>query len=172
MIDLSRTFDTTNALSSVFLWIIFGYLGSMLNCDLQRMIHKNPYFLHAIGFSAFCLLFTIIDNSNKSNIYIILFKTFIIYILFILLTKSQWFIVVPVVFLLVIDQFIKKDISIRETQNQDIKEYKYLQIKITKAINIIIITLILLGCIHFVCKMKKFSLYAFFEMNSHCKTIS
>lgn len=171
MIDLSRTFDTTNALSSVLLWIIFGYLGSMLNCDLQRMIHKNPFFLHAIGFSAFLLLFTIIDNSNKHNIYILLLKTFIIYILFILMTKSQWFIVVPVIFLLVIDQFIKKDIAIREAKNNDIVNYKYFQTKLTKAINIIIITLILLGCVHFIGTMKKFSIYPFFEMNSHCNKI-
>lgn len=45
MINLTGTFDTTNALSSMFLWIIFGYLGASFSFiglrPSERITSKN-----------------------------------------------------------------------------------------------------------------------------------
>ena len=38
----NKTFETTSALSAFYLWIAFSYLGSLLNCDIQRFIAMHP----------------------------------------------------------------------------------------------------------------------------------
>ena len=161
------TFDTTNALSSMFLWLIFGYLATLLNCDLQRFLKSNPLWIHAFGLTAFFFLFTILDSNNK-NIYLVWLKTILIYLLFVLMTKSKWYFIVPVIILLLIDQTIKKDLAFKKNvQAENLEKYENRQKIITKILNIFIIVLILIGTIHYVYIQKvdykqDFSWFKFF----------
>lgn len=176
MIDLSNTFDTTNALSSMFLWLMFGYLSVLLNCDLQRLIKKHPLVLHFVGILAFFFLFTIIDSSNKTNVVNIWLKTIFIYLMFILLVKSKWYFVVPVLGLLLIDQTLKKDIAYRKqsASDNDISTYESFAKEFSRVANVLIIIIIIVGTIHYAILQKreykdKFSWMTFFFGFTTCK---
>ncbi len=73
--------------------------------------------IHAFGLTAFFFLFTILDSNNKS-IYLVLVwvKTILIYVLFVLMTKSKWYFIVPVIILLLVDQTIKKDLAFKKAK--------------------------------------------------------
>jgi hypothetical protein len=94
--DFAGTFDTTNALSGMFLWIVFSFLASLINCDIQRMMRQNPLLIHMFGFTAFFFLFTLIDANNKTSLKTVWFKTFFVYLLFVMMTKAKWYFVLPV----------------------------------------------------------------------------
>lgn len=176
MIDLSNTFDTTNALSSMFLWLMFGYLSVLLNCDLQRLIKNHPLVLHFVGILAFFFLFTVIDSSNKTTVLNIWIKTIFIYLMFMLLVKSKWYFVVPVLGILLIDQTLKKDIAYRKqaTPEQDITQYESLVKQFSRIANILIICIIITGTIHYAILQKReykdrFSWMTFFFGFTTCK---
>lgn len=163
----SDTFDTTYALSSMFLWIAFSLLVVMINCDVQRLVKSNPIVMHLLGLTAFFFLFTLLDSNNKQALYIIYFKTMLVYFLFVLMTKSKWYFVVPVLLMLLIDQSIKKQVAIDKANERDVSELQEKQRQITKLLNILIITTIVIGAIHYMYLQKlqyknQFSLYKFF----------
>ena len=177
--DFSGTFDSTNALACMFLWLIFGFLTTMVNCDIQRFLNDYPIVFHSFGFVAFFFLFTLMDTNNKSSIGVIWIKTFFVYILVILMTKSKWYFIIPVLALLLIDQSIKKQIAFKktETENNDdyIEKMNIFQNKTTQIINYAIIILIIIGTIDYIRLQKleykgSFSFYKFFLTNNKCKT--
>jgi hypothetical protein len=92
---------------------------------------------------AFFFLFTLLDSKNTSSIGIIWIKTVFIYLVFLCLIKSKWYFIIPVLGLLLIDQTIKKDIAFKLNKDPtiDLSQQK----KISQYINIILITLIIIG---------------------------
>jgi len=168
--DLSGTFDTTNALAGMFLWLLFGFLTIMINCDIQRFIRTHPLFFHLIGLLAFFFLFTLLDSNNNTTIVKIWVKTVFVYIMFLFLIKSKWYFILPILGLLLIDQSLKKEIAYRERKNQNVDTYK----KIIKPLNVIIIIHISIGMLHYMYLQKieyknKFSLDEFFFNINKCK---
>jgi hypothetical protein len=164
---MSDTFDTTFALSAMFLWIIFSYLANMLNCDLQRLLKSSLLVVHISGILAFFFLFTLLDPNNKSSIGAIWLKTLFVYILFVAMTKSKVFFVVPVLILLLIDQSLKKEVAIREAKGLPDEVFKGRQEYISKIINITIIVIIAIGSLHYlylqsIQHRNKFSFKQFF----------
>jgi len=154
-VDFKDTFDTSTALSSMYLWLLFGFLSTMINCDLQRFIHSHPLARHIVAFIAFFFLFTIIDTNNKTNMATIWVKTFVVYVLFILTTKSKWYFAMPVLGLLLIDQSIKKHVSLMQSQNKiDIDttlKYK----EASRFINVFVTATIIAGAIHYIFVQKQ-----------------
>lgn len=174
MVDFSGTFDTTNAMSGMFLWVVFGYLSVLLNCDLQRFLRNHPAVVHLFGVVAFFFLFTLLDSNNKTSIGVIWFKTFFVYLLFVLLTKSKWYFAVPVLGLLLLDQTLKKNVLIKEAAGEDVAKNREFQQDATSLINKAIIVLIVLGTLHYMHLQYKeygsgFSLAKFFFGVSKCK---
>ena len=173
MINFSGTFDTTNALAGMFLWLIFGFLSTLINCDLQRFLQSNPYWIHFFGIIAFFFLFTLVDN-NTSNIAIIWVKTILVYFLFILMTKSRWYFAIPVLILLVITQSLKKELEIKIRNNENVKKFQNKQIIITNILQIVIFALIFIGTSQYLSKQytekgKDFSLFKFFFIVNKCR---
>lgn len=148
-IDLADTFDTSSALSSMYLWLLFGFLSSMINCDLQRIINKSQLVRHIVAFVAFFFLFTIIDGNNKTNILTIWVKTFVVYVLFVMTTKSKWYFALPVLSLLLIDQSIKKHISLSKAQDNIKEDTENRLLSISRILNITVTSIIILGVIHY-----------------------
>lgn len=109
-----KEFDTAFILSSAILWIVLGFFMNVISCDIQYLMTNNAIFKHALGIVSFFFLFSVIGNKNKSHIGSIWLKTIIIYVLFILLSKSKWYFSIPVIVLLLIDQ----SIYIQEQYNQ------------------------------------------------------
>lgn len=177
-LDSPLSFDTTFALSGLFLWSIFGFLSTSINCDLQRFIKRSPIFYHLIGLVAFFFLFTLIDTNNKASVSLTWFKTIYVYVLYVLMTKSKWFFVLPVLGLLLIDQSLKKDVEYRKSTKTDdnkdsIESYANLQTNISSNINKLIIFIIVAGSLHYMYIQKleyknNFSLYKFFMGIGNC----
>lgn len=172
MVLFSGTFDTTNALAGMFLWLIFGFLSHLINCDLQRFLLTNPYWIHFFGIIAFFFLFALVDN-NSTSIGIVWLKTILVYLLFIFMTKSRWYFAVPVLVLLLITQSIKKDVEIKSKSGKDIKELKKFEEKTTGILQIIIIILIFIGTLQYIFIQytdhgKYFTLWKFFFKPNKC----
>ncbi len=182
MIDFSGTFDSTNALSAMYLWILFGYLSVLLNCDLQRFIQSHPLVMHLVGVVAFFFLFTVLDSKNTSSISVVWLKTVLIYIMFVLLTKSKWYFVVPVMVLLLVDQSLKKDLAFHKARleenrgSNEVVERKEKSVAYWSSImNKLIYVLVIVGTAHYAYLQrleykKKFSWSAFFlGVSRNCK---
>lgn len=105
--DLFRIiFDTRKSVASLYLWLLFGLLSTMISCDLQDWIRSSPMFRHFIGVIAFFFLFITI-NPDKLSIGLLWTKTFAMYGVFLLITKSKWYFTIPLILTLVLDQSIK-----------------------------------------------------------------
>ena len=100
------SFDYRFALSALYLWLLFGYLSSMVSCDLQRLMNNSTIFRHFVGIISFQLLFTTLDSENQDDIFRTATKTLAVYIIFILLTKSKWYFSIPILCMIVLDQSI------------------------------------------------------------------
>lgn len=166
-INIKETFDTSTALSNMYLWLLFGYLSTLLNCDLQRFMNSHILVRHVIGITTFFFLFTLIDTENKTNILSIWVKTLVVYILFILSTKAKWFFVLPVLALLLIDQTIKKHVSIEKTQERITEEGEMKFKDVSRFLNVVVTSCIVTGVIHYAFLQKaeygsKFSWWTFF----------
>jgi hypothetical protein len=159
---VSSLFDTMDALTLIMLWIVFGYLGVLINCDIQRLIASNPLFLHAAALVAFLFLMTTTDPNNKEvGFGIIVLKTIFVYTIFLLITKSKWYFALPVVLLLLVDQTIKRiEVQRNERRLSNNTTYKY-------GLIAIVTTLVFLGTVNYASlQMKqygrKFSWFNFF----------
>ena len=174
-IDFADTFDTSTALSSMYLWLLFAFLSPMINCDLQMLIKRHEWMKHIVAIVAFFFLFTIIDQKNNTNLATIWVKTFFVYFLFILTTKSKWYFAIPTIALLLIDQSVKKSMAIRQAKSQlsASTEMKYKEA--SRLINVIVTTSIITGVIHyfFLQKHEKGSAFSFtkFLFGIGCKTL-
>ena len=154
-------FDARTAIVGLYLWLLFGFLSNIVSCDIKRFMN-NVYFRHFIGVIAFFLLFTITDKDNDLNIGGIWIKTFFVYFIFLMMTKSKWFFSVPVLLLLIVDQSYKFEIDFidknkkenkKETIKYDNEIQKYENIR--KYLYYAIITLIVVGFIHYTLRQYK-----------------
>lgn len=167
---IETTFDTTVALSGLYLWMLFGYLASMMNCDIQRLMKNNVIFRHIIAISAFFFLFTVIDNDNNADIGSIWLKTLFVYVLYIMAIKSKWYFSLPVICILLIDQTIKMHVKYldknKKEDNKDLDKYFDYYKTLRDNLNNIIITIIVIGFIHYsIRKYNKFgSKFSFYTL--------
>jgi len=147
-INLSQNFDARSALSGLYLWLLFGYLSSMVSCDMQKWMNDSIIFRHFVGVVAFFFLFTIIDTSNVSPIYVIWGKTIGIYFLFLLMVKSKWYFSLPVLIILIIDQSLKSHCDYLTKTSPNDKQISELN-KTRDALYIVMLSLIGLGFVHY-----------------------
>lgn len=172
---LAGTFETSTALSGIFLWILFSYLSRILNCDLQRLMNSNPLVVHFIGLTTFFFLFTIIDTKNNTHIAMVWLKTLVVYVAFVLMTKSKWYFIIPILVILLVDQTIKKHLAIETERGKDTEKLEIIQEKTSKVIEICILILICVGTLHYMMLQRKeykenFSFFTFFFGVTNCKT--
>lgn len=147
---INDLFDSRSALTGLYLWLLFGYLSSMISCDLQKLMTKNNVIRHIVGIVAFFFLFTLIDSQNKSHIHIgyIWLKTLIVYLIFILMTKSKWYFSLPVLLIIIIDQSIKFHIEYLNDINSSDKSINEFE-KLRNILYILLIGLIIVGFTHY-----------------------
>jgi hypothetical protein len=136
----SIIFDTRKSVSSLYFWLLFGLLSTMVSCDLQDWIRSSPMFRHFIGIIAFFFLFTTI-NPDKLPIGLLWTKTIAMYGVFLLITKSKWYFTMPLILTLVLDQSIKiySDDDPNSEKNQD------MILIVREILNILMILLIITG---------------------------
>ena len=146
----NNTFGMKYALSALYLWLLFGYLSSMIGCDLQRWMTRHQSFRHIIGIFAFFLLFTLFSENNDNHIISVLIKTVAVYFVFILMTKSKWYFSIPTLLLLVIDQGLKYQSTYLKKQN---KSYETLD-TIRGYIDYALLALIVFGFVSYGVRQK------------------
>ena len=153
-------FDMRTAITGLYIGLLFGLLSTLLSCDMKRLINNNMYFRHLIGLISFFLLFTITDKDNKNelNIKTIWINTIFVYGLFIMMTKSKWYFSIPALILIVVDQsykfqieFIQKEKKKSSKQIEKVNTYE----KIRKYTYAVMITLIVIGFIHYTIRQYK-----------------
>ena len=124
----SESFDFRTAIAGLYLWLLFGYLSSMVSCDLQYFMQTNVVFRQLVGLISFFLLFTIIDQSNELSVCMVWMKTVATYFVFLLMTKCKWYFSLPVLFLIVVDQSLKYEISfLSQSASASPQDKAYLQ---------------------------------------------
>lgn len=166
--------DARTALMGFYLWLLFGFLSSIINCDIKRLMTTNPYIRHIVGIISLFLLFTVVETENELNIFSIWTKTFFIYFIFLLMTKSKWYFSIPVFLLLIIDQSLKFQIMFeekRKTNKEVIMRYE----NIRNNLYIIILGVIVAGFLHYAAIQynyygSRFSLVKLF-LHNNCKNL-
>ena len=151
--ETETSFDGTGSFAMLYLWMIFGYLGVLLNCDLQKMISQHAVLRHALAIIAFYFLFTALDPNNNVHVIYVFLKTIIVYCLFVLATKTRWYFSGIALLLLFIDQVIKNHISYLEKQEAPI-ETRELLTKTRRYILWLLIAVIIIGNIDYIIKQK------------------
>jgi hypothetical protein len=169
--SIPNSFETTTVLTALYLWLIFGFLSPLVNCDLQRAIAHDPWTRHLISFLGFFFLFTVLAVDSKYSVLAVFIKSILVYILFMLATKSRIFFIVPVLLLLCLDQVLKTQIAHVKTVSP-----KSDTSKLEKARGVIlyvVIALVIVGSIHYGIKQRRdhgpdFSWTTFFLGTGKC----
>ena len=172
--------DIRTAIAGLYLWLLFGFLSSIVSCDVKRLMTHNVFVRHIVGIISFFLLFTVIESNNQLDVFSIWAKTVYIYFIFLLMTKSKWYFSIPVLLLLVVDQSLKFQIKFEESRKEN-KENKENDPTILRYENIrnnlyvCIIALIVAGFVHYTFRQyneygSKFSLVKLLLYHS-CRNI-
>lgn len=167
-IDLTAT----TALSYVYLWVVFSYFSGMIGCDIQNLLTNNLVVRHIVGLITFFFLFTSIDkNSEHQHVAYLWIKALILYIVFLMASKTTWHFSAPILILLVADLCIKTQENYYSHNN--IYYDSDLYNNIHRLIYIAIVILSLIGMIVYGSKEKTrqgnaFSIIKFiFDNNCH-----
>ena len=110
--------EIRTAIAGLYLWLLFGFLSTIVSCDIKQLMTHNMVFRHTVGIISFFLLFTVIERDNDMDISNVWIKTIYIYFIFLLMTKSKWYFSIPVLFLLVVDQSLKFQIMFEENKKE------------------------------------------------------
>lgn len=176
--QFSNSLKINDNLSGIYLWLLFGFLSVYVNCDLQRFLRNNPVVLHLVGLYTFFFLFTSLDSNNKAGLFVTWIKTFVIYVLFLLTTKSKWYFAVSVLLLLLVDKSYKYYVeqNKRMWNNEKRESFTKFQEALTYWLTFSIIAIIFIGVIHYIYLQKiehksKFSYWTFFMERGNCKKV-
>ena len=144
-------------IASIYFWLLFGGISNTLSCDLKKSF-ENPIFRQFTAIISIFLLFVIIDK-NDAGAYEIWKNTLILYVFYLLLTKSKWYFSIIIIILVLIDQtifsenkYLSNKNNIKEDVNtiKAIKKYNNYRIYIQYTI----IFLIIFGAIHYFFRQK------------------
>ncbi len=166
--------DIATVFAAIILWLIFGFFSPLLNCDLQYMLTKNVYAKHIGCIICVFFLIAVFIVPTTQELWVTWCQTLILYIFFIMATKSTLFPIIMVLILLCIDQTIRLEIEKRLAQNPEanVETLK----KIRTYLLYIIAVVIIIGCAwYYTIKYKeygdKFSNLTFFFGSNSCKSL-
>lgn len=89
--DIKNTLIDTN-LFSIFIFILIvsaNFLAEIFPCRLQDVLRNNMLVKHIFGFFTMIFFVVLSSNSKDKKIYLIIKNSFLLYILFILISKCQ-----------------------------------------------------------------------------------
>ena len=158
--------------------ILFGFLGSYINCDLQRMLQDNPYVVHLLGFM--CMVYIYITQDFQMSTLNIIARAMGMYILYVFATKSKWYFAVLIIILLLIYGIVRREFLMSQQLHTNdgkpsIEELSKDKQRILFIIRLLMLFSILFGMIHYIVLQKKeyaqkFSWTKFFLGTGSCKT--
>ena len=147
-------------ISSIYIWLVFGYLSDTVSCDIKKMLNNN-YLKQIAALISIFLLFVVIDKDSNKNSFMLIKDTLIVYLFYLLLTKNKWYFIVPVILFMLIYQFLRVEINFltnkhekSHEKNESINEKIHNYTKYLNNIEWIIVILIVLGFIHYLIRQK------------------
>lgn len=146
------TFDTKTAITALYLWLLFGFLSSMVGCDVQKLMQQSKLVRHLLGVVSFFFLFTVLDSNNKVGLVDTLMKTAVVYMAFIMMIKSKWYFALPTLAVLVLDQGIKVHMDSLEKRKEAVPEGLA---EARKKCTILLCALVVIGFSHYVWKQME-----------------
>ena len=166
--------DITTVFSAIILWLIFGFFSSLLNCDLQYLLTKNVYAKHVGCIICVFFLIAVFIAPVTQELWVTWCQTLILYVFFIMATKSKLFPIIVVLLLLCVDQSIRLETERRLEldPNSDVSTLKTTRIYLLYLIAILIV----MGCAwYYMIKYKEygksFSNVTFFFGSTSCKSL-
>ena len=160
-----------DSLFFLFLGTIGAYIGTTItSCKLKTLLQTNKYFRHIFFFIIIYFTNSYIQNGNIKDT---LTNSLILYVMFILLMRNDYRVLISVILLLVIHKLI--DQHIRELTNQNESNEKIQKYKDANKIIIkLSILVMLLGFIYYMYKKKqkfgtRFSIQEYMFNNKGCK---
>jgi hypothetical protein len=166
----------------IFIFILIvsaNFLAEIFPCRIQYLLRSNMFVKHIFGL--FTMIFFVVLSSGikDKDIFRIVQISFLLYILFILITKSQIYIFYLILILLCIT-YIINIIKEKEKENIDEKNSTFINEKINNyeyviyVLYILIIILTILGVILYMGEKKieyknSFNYITFFFGKSSCK---
>ncbi len=166
--------DITTVFAAIILWLIFGFFSPLLNCDLQYMLTKNVYAKHIGCLICVFFLIAVFIVPTTQELWVTWCQTLILYVFFIMATKSTLFPIIMVLFLLCIDQTLRLEIEKRLALNHQSNVATLKNIRMY--LLYIIAILIIMGCAwYYTIKYKEygdtFSNMTFFFGSNSCKSL-
>lgn len=166
--------DITTVFSAIILWLIFGFFSPLLNCNLQHLLTKNVFAKHIGCIICVFFLIAVFVAPPTQELGVTWIQTLILYVFFIMATKSKLFPIIVVLVLLVIDQSIRLEIERRLALDPDADVSNWNKAR-TYLLYIIAI-LIVMGCAwYYVIKYQEygesFSNVTFFFGSNSCKSL-
>jgi hypothetical protein len=152
-VPFKKSFDTTSAIAAMYLWLLFGFFSSLLGCDLQRAVINNMYIKHILAITTFFFLMTVIDADNQTGIAQTWLKTLVVYVVFLMSTKSKLLASITVLFILIIDQTILLQIKYDMKQNPNANTNK-LQ-KVRQWLLLVLIAVVFIGYVHYFIRARR-----------------
>ena len=122
----------------LFIAISANFLGSTLNCGLQKILTDNNIIRHL--FLYLIILFTI-DFTSKSDLPLeeIIFKSFVIHLFYILLTKQSIWSLTIIMLLIISLYFIFIQMNYEKSTNNNVDNYNTILTYLTYSIGIVTI---------------------------------
>lgn len=103
-----------NALLLFYIVMFGAYFENLFSCDLQKLFRTNLLVKHVLAFiSAFFLILLMDDDSVVKPIGTLFLHGTLLYVLYILSTKSKQYFVIPLLIILFVDQIIGVEMNNR-----------------------------------------------------------
>jgi hypothetical protein len=137
-------------------------------------VSQNILVKHGLAIFAFFFLFSVVDQSNKSDVGTTWLKTVLVYLLFMLSIKSKNAASVSFVLLLIIDQTVKLHMDYK-TQNNDKTNMDTLH-KVRAMLFLALVAVSVVGFLFYFIRQYSdhydtFSFVTFFFGSNHCRDI-
>ena len=145
----------------LYLVISGNFIGNTFSCKLQRLLQNNMIFKHLIGFMLLFFFNVFIGESRDVSPINQLLYTLVVYIIFIITTKTNIYFLLLIIFIMFINYILNETIYFYKNKNDE-KEDNLSTINIIKKtqfiICLIMITLILIGfVVYFIQKYKEYN---------------
>ncbi len=120
----------------LFIAISANFLGNTLNCSLQKNLTNIPIIRHL--FLYMIILFTI-DFTSKYDLPLedVIFKSFVIYLFYILLTKQDFYSLTLIIILLISSYMLFIQMNYEKSLDKSVKSYEKTLEYLTYAIGIV-----------------------------------
>lgn len=170
----------------LYLVISGNFIGNTFSCKLQKLLQNNMIFKHLIGFMLLFFFNVFIGESRDISPLNQLLYTLVVYIIFIITTKTNIYFLLIVIFIMFINYLLnetiyfyknKYDKNDKNDKNDKKEDYLYkinLIKKIQFIICIIMVSLILIGFVIYIIQKyneynKEFKISKFLFGIPNCK---